>query len=800
MTAYSLENEFLRVEIENQDQTISIFEKQISGIEIKNAYLDMKYSKNGKTYSGRRQWENCTISSIEPVETVHGSGQRRFVTIPNDDNLVHTTVEFILLDNSPKLLWKMKTHNNGDTPIYMERMEMFRVGYMIVTSSVKDARKTETGSIQIHPDATSLVFYSNGWQSWAFSGTYNYFEKYRKTKLDFVQGMMNYNPGTPKPKKAASFASDMYALYGDIHHKKAVVVGFLSQKKHFGSLEALTHSKYSALRMWANGDHTRIDPGQMMETDWAYFMPVDLTTEEPLAEYYQDVAQEHGIADKFKQTEIPQGWCSWYEHFENISEEIILANLDTADEIKAALPLDLIQIDDGYQTKVGDWLTTREVFPNGIKPIAQEIKAKGFTPGLWMAPFSISQSSQVFVQHPEWILKYENQPVRAGWLPQWGKGQSTALDLTNPEAKAYLHHFIKTVVEDWGIDYLKLDFLYSAAVECQYQDPTKTRAQVLRMGLETIREAAGPQTRILGCGCPLGPAIGLVDAMRIGPDVEETWLPQFKGIKFIVQNEPSMPSARLAIRNTIERTGMHRRWWINDPDCLLLRPNAKLTMDEIQSLTTTIGMSGGSMLLSDDMPNLPEDRFRLAQVLMPIIGKRPIVPDQFKALDPRQMRLDLEGPIGKWHLISHLNWSNKPTALTLKLRDYGIDPNLEYIAHEFWTGAQIPVKKGQIKIDKLAAHGTALYALYPKTKQAQYIGCNLHLSQGLEVTSWKPTSDVLNFTIETIGTITGMFDLWLPQAPTSAMENGESLEWINLQNNIYRFKVTINKQNKFEIK
>ena len=800
MTAYSLENEFLRVDIENQDQTISIFEKQINGIEIKKSYLDMKYSKNGKTYSGRRQWENCTVSSVEPVETVHGAGQRRFVTIPNDDNLVHTTVEFILLDNAPKLLWKMKTHNNGDTPIFMERMEMFRVGYMIVTSSVKDARNTETGNIQLHPDASSFVFYSNGWQSWAFSGTYNYFEKYRKTKLDFVQGMMNYNPGTPKPKKSASFSSDMYALYGDIHYKKAVVLGFLSQKKHFGSLEGLTHAKYPALRMWANGDHTQIDPGQMMETDWAYFMPVDMNIDEPLAEYYQDVAQEHGIADNFKDTDVPQGWCSWYEHFEHISEEIILDNLTTAEEIKSALPLDLIQIDDGYQTKVGDWLTTREVFPNGIKPITQKIKAKGFTPGLWMAPFSISQESEVFKQHPEWILKFENQPVRAGWLPQWGKGQSTALDLTNADAKAYLHHFIKTVVEDWGVEYLKLDFLYSAAVECQYQDPTKTRAEVLRMGLETIREAAGPQTRILGCGCPLGPAIGIVDAMRIGPDVEETWLPQFKGIKFIVQDEPSMPSARLAIRNTMQRTGMHRRWWINDPDCLLLRPNAKLTMDEIQSLTTTIGMSGGSMLLSDDMPNLPEDRFRLAQILMPIIGKRPIVPDQFETLDPSQMRLDLEGPIGKWQLISYLNWHNKPASITLKLKDYGMDPNLEYIAHEFWTGAQIPVKKGQIKVEQLAAHGTALFALYPKQNQAQYLGSNLHLSQGLEVTSWKSTSDGLSFTIETIGTITGTFDLWLSQAPKSAMANGDPLEFTEIEKNIYQFMINVDHKSEVEIK
>ena len=75
----------------------------------------------------------------------------------------------------------------------------------------------------------------------------------------------------------------------------------------------------------------------------------------------------------------------------------------------------------------------------------------------------------------------------------------------------------------FGYDYLKLDFLFAAAAEGTRHDPGLTRAQTLRRGLEAIRRGAGKKTFILGCGCPLGPAIGIVDGMRIGPDVAPHW-------------------------------------------------------------------------------------------------------------------------------------------------------------------------------------------------------------------------------------------------------------------------------------
>jgi alpha-galactosidase len=148
---------------------------------------------------------------------------------------------------------------------------------------------------------------------------------------------------------------------------------------------------------------------------------------------------------------------------------------------------------------------------------------------LWLAPFIVHPGSRLAADHPGWLLRGRwGRPVNAGFL--WGTF-ATALDLTHPDAVQHTKDVIHTAVEDWGFPYLKLDFLSAAALPGRFTDPTRTRAQVLRAALEAARQAAGEQTVLLGCGCPLGPAIGLVDAMRISADTSQRWRPAYQGIE-----------------------------------------------------------------------------------------------------------------------------------------------------------------------------------------------------------------------------------------------------------------------------
>jgi alpha-galactosidase len=321
---------------------------------------------------------------------------------------------------------------------------------------------------------------------------------------------------------------------------------------------------------------------------------------------------------------------------------------------------------------------------------------------------------------------------------------------------------------------------------------------VLRAGLEALRKAVGPQVILLGCGCPLGSAIGLVQAMRIGADVDRCWHPAHFGTEFYFKREPDMPSARNAMHNSLTRSALHRRWWVNDPDCLLLDPEMSLTQDEVQSLATVIAITGGALLLSGDLPTIPPERMRIARQMLPVIGLRPRVLDWFDSGTPARVRLDLEGKAGAWQLLALFNWTDLPQEMTLKMADYGLGPG-EYHAREFWSGKQVQIVNGALPW-QIPTHGVALFAVRP-AESLQYLGSNLHISQGLEVKSWAVSENPrgLTMSLERPGRVAGDITLSMPQPPQRANLNGEVIEWQSAGEGCYRFPVSFERTALLEV-
>ena len=195
---------------------------------------------------------------------------------------------------------------------------------------------------------------------------------------------MIYNEGTPRATKRSLFSSDFFAAVGDRTARKGFVLGFLAQKQHFGSIQADFRSA-PALYMWANGDNARVDPGASMETDWAVYNPILLDHREPMEKYLEAVARENHMRVP---AESPVGWCSWYHFYTKISAQDVRDNLKTIVEQQQTLPVQLVQIDDGFETQVGDWFSFKPEFPDGVKPLADEIKAEGLIPGCGWHPSS----------------------------------------------------------------------------------------------------------------------------------------------------------------------------------------------------------------------------------------------------------------------------------------------------------------------------------------------------------------------------------------------------------------------------
>ncbi len=753
------------------------------------------------------RWRAPQVTPFTRDETPHGPLKGLRLAVKPDENGLACQLEFALSQEYPLFLWRLRLTNQGARPVYLQKLEMLRAGFFpqrkLLPNPGRLAMRYLTkplgyGTVRPHPNPGEPGFFSNGWQSWSFTGAYGRRDRYRHTRLWPFAAPLWFNPGSPRPRRRGHFVSEMFGVLGDRAHRRGILAGFLSQKQHFGTLEAyIGDPLYPALSLWAHGDDARLDPGATLTTDWAVIQFVEIDDPDPLGPYIEAVAREHSVTTDHRPPEA--GWCSWYYFFQDIDAGKIRTNLKAAQETREEVPLDLIQIDDGFEAQVGDWFEFGAGFPKGVAPLAKEIKQAGFTPGLWLAPFIVHPRARLARRHRGWLLRNRwGLPVNAGFV--WN-AFTRALDLTHPEALAYACDVVRTAAREWGYPYLKLDFLYAAALRGHYRDRTKTRAQVLRAALEALREAAGPETTLLGCGCPIGSGIGLVEAMRIGADVAPSWEPRFMPPHLLFRNEWNMPATRNALQNALARAALHNRWWVNDPDCLLLRPDSELTLAEVQSLATAIAMSGGALLLSDDLPQLPTERLRIAAQLLPLIGKRPRVVDWFDETDPRLLRLDLENATGRWHLLAAFNWTNRPCRETLPLAAFEL-PLGEYLAREFWNGDVFTVSGESLPLREIPPHGVRLFALRPRTPgEPQYLGGDLHISQGLEVTQWSvhPREGV-RFALERPGRVRGEVLLALPRPPRAVTLNEQPITWSEAGEGIYCLPVAFNHMGKIRVR
>ncbi len=303
------------------------------------------------------------------------------------------------------------------------------------------------------------------------------------------------------------------------------------------------------------------------------------------------------------------GWCSWYQYFTNIDFDELKRNTGLLRELRdrEGIPYSLVQLDDGYQKDIGDWLETNEKFPD-LSVVASTIRENGFTAGLWLAPFSVSETSDVFMNHSDWLVHgFDGKPKLA--YRNWNK-RIYALDTTNPEAMAYLIRTMKSLREA-GFDYIKIDFLFAGAIPGKRFDSALTPVEAYRLGMNSIRESLGDDCFILGCGAPLLPSVGFVDGMRIGADTAPSWNPDVMDI--------GIPSAKFSIRNAFTRSFMHRRLWLNDPDTVILR-DCELTEDEKRAFVLSVGLLDGMVIQSDDLSKVSDDGFALLKEALELTG------------------------------------------------------------------------------------------------------------------------------------------------------------------------------------
>jgi len=488
--------------------------------------------------------------------------------------------------------------------IYLEKNETIRESAELdgALRIVKDLPEDKIVAVKAWLElgiAEDEKIFMNGYQTWTYCPEYG--------KEDYTRGMGRF------PKKIVDhYGIDRYGDYFFVDYPQTpgITHGFSycyfrngDKYRLFGSLSE--KAGYTMFRYDANKALLNI------ERDCAGIV---CGGEYPVFELFYAEGSEAEVFDawfaamdiKPRTTERLAGYTSWYNRYQKITGKSIIQDLKGSyGQLSEG---DLFQIDDGWEPYVGDWLECdSKKFPRGMKTLADDIHACGYRAGLWLAPFVCQTGSEIYTKHPDWLLKIDGKPWYCGC--NWGGFWS--LDIDNPEVVDYIERVFDRVLNEWGYDFVKLDFLYAVA---PYGDEKETRAGRMTRAMELLRRVCGDKL-ILGCGVPLMPCFGLVDYCRISCDVGLDW---DNNIVMRHTNRERV-STRQAIGNSIYRRQLNGRAFLNDPDVFYLRrENLRLAEDKKYALAVVNSLFGGVLFHSDDMSKYTDEAKTLYKTLLKI--------------------------------------------------------------------------------------------------------------------------------------------------------------------------------------
>jgi hypothetical protein len=459
-------------------------------------------------------------------------------------------------------------------------------------------------------------------------------------------------------------------------------------------------------------------------------------------EQYADLM---GKLNKARVNSIVNGWCNWFFTYEHVTEDEIISNAEFTSRVLKPYGMEYIQIDEGYQMWHGDW-DGNSRFPHGMKWLADNIKALGLKPGLWIAPYVISEPTEIFQNHKDWLIKNPDGSLkRVGPWPEensdWAKNENPkryGLDITHPGAAEWMFNLFEKVSGQWGYEMIKIDFVdWSLLSAHHYYDPSFSRAMAYRKGFEIIRKAIGNECHLQDCG-PGPVTVGLIDSMRIELDqnygyADEVWKTYF------TNSASSAPAAA-------KRYYFHKRTWINDADHLCM---SLLSPSQAQAAATLLALSGGNLISGDRLTDLDPVKLEILKKTLPSWGEAARPVDLFDTDLHRIFSLKVKKQYGEWTVAGFFNSDeNSFKEYTIPLNRLWLDKTKTYIAYDFWNNRYYGESVNDLKV-RIPPSSVLLLSIHEKSAAPVIISSDRHILQGaveLEDVKWDPVNGILTGT------------------------------------------------------
>ena len=372
-------------------------------------------------------------------------------------------------------------------------------------------------------------------------------------------------------------------------------------------------------------------------------------------------------------SETPIGWWSWTVYYGAINEGETLSNADWQAGHLKSLGYKYFQIDEGYQYARGEYTTPNATqFPDGLRFVGHHLTAEGLTFGIWTAPFEVTSRAWIYEHHKDWLVhNAKGDPIPIGDVWDQKTDVLYALDTTHPGAQEYMRQTYRTLVREWGVRFIKLDFMDTTAIEGYRHRPNTTALEAQRIGLQVIRDAVGEEVILDKDGSPMLNPVGLVDTGRISADTGH-----------------SFERTKNAASGIAARFYMQRNFFVNDPDAfnvtathLMERANERssISLGAAQASIALSAISGGMYEIGDDMLILGSEKDRLALVENRELLNMAKVGRASTPLDLMTYQPEDEQPSifflredQRQAILTVFNWTNTVRSHTLTLTDLGL--------------------------------------------------------------------------------------------------------------------------------
>ena len=525
----------------------------------------------------------------------------------------------------------------------------------------------------------------------------------------------------------------------DTESKRSLVFGFLSTQKWWSAIQvgynAQTQSSNEenhGVNHWALYHKCENHPcrqGEEVRSE-----PVYLNFANKAAESYQLYAEMLAKRMDAKSLDrVFSGWSAGISDQKEMSAQRISQQIDQITKNPAFYPLipgglEYIQIEGDWEESIGSHKANPQNFPEGMKRLADQIHSKGLKAGIRFMPFCVDINLELLQTHPAYFLQDPDEKKPASLLLPEGGAEVALLDVSQPEAQAYIREHTQQLIDEWGYDLVKADLLaYTVGPMADlgnfvWHDQSLTSVELYRLGVQLLNQIIQESQKgvvLAGRNTSIGPSIGgfaLNETLSgYGNYIGEGLWDERRGVKHIANTY----AAHLPIYSTA---------WTNEFGSLVI--DEPRPLNEALVLITTAALSGGIVTWGDDPTTLKPTRAELLAKIFPLVGNAATPIEAYENTFPQIWNLRVESPYESWNVVGVFNWEDQMVEVDLDLASLGLDQSKYYLLHDFWARRFLGTVRGRVTLFDISPRSVKLLCLRAEKDIPQLLATDLHFTQG----------------------------------------------------------------------